>query len=69
MNGALDGEVLEGAEVVATVVEGGLAAEHLVADEEPEGFELGAVAADVNNLAPVSLRQTKNLLLIVVNFR
>ena len=56
VNGALDGEVFEGAEVVAAVVEGGLAAEDLVADEQAEGLELGAVPADVDDLAPVPLR-------------
>ena len=52
---SLDGEVLEGAEVVAAVVEGGLAAEDLVPDEKAEGLELGAVLADVDDLAPVPL--------------
>ena len=52
---SLDGEVLEGAEVVAAVVEGGLAFQHLVSDEKPERYELGAVAADVDDLAPVAL--------------
>ena len=59
MNGALDGEVLEGAEVVATVVEGGLAPQHLVSDEQAERFELGAVPTDVDDLAPVPLMMRK----------
>ena len=33
---SLDSEVLEGAEVVAAVVEGGLAFQHLVSDEQAE---------------------------------
>ena len=52
---SLDGEVLEGAEVVAAVVEGGLAFQHLVSDEQAERFELGAVPTDVDDLASVTL--------------
>ena len=53
---SLDGEVLEGAEVVAAVVEGGLAFQHLVSDEQAERFELGTVPADVDDLAPIPLK-------------
>ena len=55
MDRSLDGEVLEGAEVVAAVVEGGLAFQHLVPDEKAERLELGAVSADVDDLASVTL--------------
>ena len=47
--------MFEGVEVVAAVVEGSLAAEDLVSNEQAEGFELGAVPADVDDLAPVPL--------------
>ena len=52
---SLDSEVLEGAEVVAAVVEGGLAFQHLVSDEQAERFELRAVPTDVDDLASVTL--------------
>ena len=55
MDRSLDGEVLEGAEVVAAVVEGGLAFQHLVSDEQAERFELRAVPTDVDDLATVTL--------------
>ena len=55
MNRALDGEVFEGAEVVTAVVEGCLATENLISNEQAKGFELGAVPADVDDLAPVPL--------------
>ena len=55
VNRALDGEVFERAEVVTAVVEGCLATENLISNEQAKGFELGAVPADVDDLAPVPL--------------